>query len=233
MPFHPNRTLRFISCCPQVERSCSDVVGTCRSLESPECEPRPTLRVVDLRACYRGVKLGLRLFIGTLSMTLFLAALPSAAWSQAPVQAAPKSLSVSIPEVLASTHVASVSFAEIVNGRVTIAEAFGEQSLGVPATTSTLYNIASMTKPISAEIILRLASQGRLSLDEPMYLYWTDPDIANDERRKLLTPRLVLSHRTGFPNWRRETGGRLAFIRTPGTAYGYSGEGFEYVARFA
>jgi hypothetical protein len=93
MPFHPNRALRFISCCrPQVERSCSDVVGTCRSLESPECEPRPTLGVVDLRACYRGVKLGLRLFIGTLSITLILAALPIAAWSQAPVQAAPKSL---------------------------------------------------------------------------------------------------------------------------------------------
>jgi CubicO group peptidase (beta-lactamase class C family) len=228
MPLHPNRALRFISCCrPQVERSCSDVVGTCRSLESPECEPRPTLGVVDLRACYQGVELGLRLFIGTLSMTLFLAALPSAAWSQAPVQAAPKSLSVSISEV-----VASVSFAEIVNGKLTIAEAFGEQSPGVPATTSTLYNIASMTKPISAEVILRLASQGKLSLDEPMYLYWTDPDIANDERRKLLTPRLVLSHQTGFPNWRRETGGRLAFIRTPGTAYGYSGEGFEYVAHF-
>jgi CubicO group peptidase (beta-lactamase class C family) len=126
-----------------------------------------------------------------------------------------------------------VSFANIVRGELTVAQAYGEQSAGVPASTSTLYNIASMTKPISAEVILRLASRGKLSLDEPMYLSWTDPDIANDERRKLLTPRLALSHQTGFPNWRSETGGKLTFKRAPGTAYGYSGEGLEYVARFA
>ena len=236
MPFHLNRTLRLFSCCcPQVEHSSSDVGGTYEPLTRPRFEPRPSLRVDDLRAyrCSNDVKRGLRLFVGALIMTLFLVAPPSAAWSQVPAETAPKPLSVSIPEVLASTHVASVSFAEIVNGKLTIAKAFGEQSPGVPATTSTLYNMASMTKPISAEVILRLASQGKLSMDEPIYLYWTDPDIANDERRKLLTPRLVLSHQTGFPNWRRETGGRLAFIRTPGTAYGYSGEGFEYVARFA
>jgi CubicO group peptidase (beta-lactamase class C family) len=144
-----------------------------------------------------------------------------------------KALSMAVPQILATTHVASVSFANIVKGKVTVVQAYGEQSAGVPATPSTLYNIASMTKPISAEVILRLASQGKLSLDEPMYIYWTDPDIANDERRKLLTPRLALSHQTGFPNWRSETGGKLTFKRTPGTAYGYSGEGLEYVARFA
>jgi len=42
-----------------------------------------------------------------------------------------------------------------------------------------------------------------------------------------------LSHQTGFPNWRSDTGGKLTFKRMPGTAYGYSGEGLEYVARFA
>lgn len=171
-------------------------------------------------------------------LLLFLAVFVCSAYAQAPGaqahgEAEPISLSVAVPELLTHTHVASVSFAEIVNSKLTTADAFGEQSAGVPATASSLYNIASMTKPISAEVILRLASQGKLSLDEPMYLYWTDPDIAGDERRKLLTPRLALSHQTGFPNWRSETGGKLTFQRTPGTAYGYSGEGLEYVARFA
>lgn len=142
-------------------------------------------------------------------------------------------IKTAIPQILAKAHVASVSFAQVVDGKLTVAEAFGEQSQGVPATTSTLYNVASMTKPISAEVILRLASQGKISLDEPMYPFWTDPDIAMDEQRKLLTPRLALSHQTGFPNWRSETNGRLTFVRKPGTAYGYSGEGLEYVARFA
>ncbi len=104
---------------------------------------------------------------------------------------------------------------------------------GVSVTTSTLYNIASMSKPISAEVVLRLASEEKLSLDEPMYKYWIDPDIATDPRAKLLTPRMALEHQTGFSNWRRETDGKLAFTKDPGTGFGYSGEGYQYVARFA
>ncbi len=61
---------------------------------------------------------------------------------------------------------------------------------------------------------------------------WTDPDIAYDERRNLLTPRICLTHQTGFANWRSMTGSKLTFTFPPGTRYGYSGEGFEYLARF-
>jgi CubicO group peptidase (beta-lactamase class C family) len=137
-----------------------------------------------------------------------------------------------IPGILAEHKVPSVSIAHIQRGVVVFAGAYGEQSPGVPATPRTLYNIASLTKPLSAEVVLRLVSQGRIGLDEPMYRYWTDPDIANDERRKLLTPRLALSHQTGFPNWRRQTSHVLTFKRNPGEAYGYSGEGFMYLGRF-
>jgi CubicO group peptidase (beta-lactamase class C family) len=92
--------------------------------------------------------------------------------------------------------------------------------------------VASLTKPVFAELVLRLAAEQRLSLDEPMAPTWVDPDIAADPRHRLLTPRLVLSHRTGFANWRRATGGVLRFQTDPGGAYGYSGEGYEYLARF-
>lgn len=138
-----------------------------------------------------------------------------------------------VPRWLTEYAIPSVSIAQIEDGLIILAATYGVQSPGVPATPDTLYNIASMTKPISAEVILRLESKGQISLDEPMYPYWVDPDIANDERHKLLTPRLALSHRTGFPNWRYETGDVLTFKRTPGEAFGYSGEGYEYVARFA
>lgn len=111
---------------------------------------------------------------------------------------------------------------------------FGEQSAGVPATAETRFNVASITKTVTAETVLRLAGQGRVSLDEPMAVYWTDPDIADDPRRLHLTPRMALNHTTGFPNWRFFVrGGRLAFQHEPGEQYGYSGEGLEYVARFA
>ena len=138
-----------------------------------------------------------------------------------------------IPALLHREHVASVSFAQIAGAKTILAEAYGEQSPGVAVGTTTLYNIASMSKPISAEVLLRVASDGKLSLDEPMYKYWVDPDVAADPRSKLLTPRLALDHQTGFANWRRQTGGKLTFTRDPGTGFGYSGEGYQYVARFA
>ena len=131
--------------------------------------------------------------------------------------------------LLEQSNVASASVAFIENGSTTAALAAGDAQIGIPATVSTYYNIASLTKPISAEVALRLVADGKMSLDENMSKYWVDPDIASDVRKNALTPRLALSHRTGFPNWRD---GLLKFDRDPGTTFGYSGEGFEYLAKF-
>jgi CubicO group peptidase (beta-lactamase class C family) len=141
-------------------------------------------------------------------------------------------LDAAIPAKMKSAGIPSVSLAVIEDGKIVGVRTWGEQSAGVPATAATHYNIASLTKPISAEVVLRLASEGKLTLDEPMYTAWIDPDLAGDERHKLLTPRISLSHRTGFPNWRAKSG--LAFSRgAPGAQYGYSGEGMQYVTNFA
>src|SRR5580658_6828999 len=112
-------------------------------------------------------------------------------------------------EWLKESDVPSVAVAYIEDRKVAWTEVYGEQSPGVPATAKTLYNMASLTKPVTAEIVLRLASAGKLSLDAPMFRYWLDPDIKDDPRSKSLTPRLCLSHQTGFPNWRGKTGGVL------------------------
>ena len=143
-------------------------------------------------------------------------------------------LDARVPALLADHGVASVGVAVIENGRVTLAKVYGRQAAGVPATDATLFNLASLTKPVTAELILRLASAGALTLDEPMARYWVDPDIATDPRRERLTARLALNHQSGFPNWRPDSaGGRLAFLFDPGSAFGYSGEGYDYVGRFA
>ena len=135
-------------------------------------------------------------------------------------------------EWLEESDVPSVAVAYIENRRVAWIAVYGDQSPGVPATAKTLYNMASLTKPVTAETVLRLASGGRLSLNESMLPFWLDPDIKDDPRSKLLTPRLCLSHQTGFPNWRGKTGGVLKIQWDPGTQTGYSGEGFNYVGRF-
>src|SRR5262250_1102293 len=66
-----------------------------------------------------------------------------------------------------------------------------------------------------------------------MWRFWADPDIKDNPWTKLLTPRLCLLHQTGFTNWRYQTKGILAFPWEPGTKTGYSGYGFDYMARFA
>jgi CubicO group peptidase (beta-lactamase class C family) len=135
-------------------------------------------------------------------------------------------------EWLKESDVPSVAVAYIKDRKVEWTEVYGEQSPGVAATGKTLYNMASLTKPITAETVLRLASAGKLSLDESMSPVWVDPDIKDDPRNKLLTPRLCLSHQTGFANWRRMTNGVLKIRWEPGTQTGYSGEGYNYVGRF-
>jgi CubicO group peptidase (beta-lactamase class C family) len=142
-------------------------------------------------------------------------------------------ISHDLPGWLKQYNVPGASVTYVATGRLAWTVVAGEQSPGVPATEKTLYNIASLTKPIVAETILRLASQNKLQLDEPIYPYWVDPDIKNNPWNKLPTPRLCLSHQTGFANWRRMTGGTLTFRFQPGTQSSYSGEGYFYVARFA
>lgn len=138
----------------------------------------------------------------------------------------------SIEQLMATHHIPSVSIAQISAGHITRTIMLGQQISGQPVTPDTLYNVASLTKPITAQVALELIAKGIISLDEPMYHHWLDPDIATDERQKLLTPRLALSHQTGFPNWRYQTGNKLTFRTDPGNTFGYSGEGYEYLARF-
>jgi CubicO group peptidase (beta-lactamase class C family) len=142
-------------------------------------------------------------------------------------------LDAQAPLWLAEHGVPALAVGYIRDGWVAWTRVYGQQAEGVPATDSTLFNVASLTKPLFAELMLRLAADGRLSLDEPMSPYWTDPDVAADPRHARFTPRLALSHQLGFTNWRRETEGVLHIGLEPGSRFRYSGEGFEYARRFA
>ncbi len=97
-----------------------------------------------------------------------------------------------------------------------------------PVRDDTVFEAASMTKPVFAFTVLRLVNRGVLKLDTPLYTYLPYPDIADDDRYKLITARMVLTHRTGFPNWRT---GKLDIKFTPGTQVSYSGEGFVYLGK--
>lgn len=137
-----------------------------------------------------------------------------------------------IAQWLQDKGVPTLGLGVIRGGQLQQVRVFGELQKGQAAPYNTLFNVASLTKPITAWVALRLVSQGKWNLDEPLHKYWTDPDVAKDERHKLLTTRIVLSHQTGFPNWRFNTKDeKLAFEFEPGNSYQYSGEGMEYLRR--
>ena len=80
--------------------------------------------------------------------------------------------------------------------------------------------------------ILKLIDIGLIGLDEPLYKYWIEAEIKSNDWHKKLTPRLILSHQSGLPNWRYQIpSNKLGFQFEPGTKYQYSGEGFEYLRK--
>ncbi|MDO5970584.1 serine hydrolase domain-containing protein [Flavivirga aquimarina] len=101
----------------------------------------------------------------------------------------------------------------------------------LPVTNKTIFEGASISKSVFASFVMTYVEEGKLDLDKPLYQYLPYPDIEYDDRYKKITARIVLSHRSGFPNWREnEKDKKLILKFEPGTSYEYSGEGYQYLA---
>lgn len=134
--------------------------------------------------------------------------------------------------ILNKNQVPAMALGIIQDRQIVSTQVYGELQRDVPAPQNALFKVASLTKPVVAMLTLRLIAEGKLSLDEKLTDYWIDPDIAHDKRHELLTPRLVLTHQTGFENWRwMSADKKLQFMFTPGSEHQYSGEGFEYLRK--
>jgi len=80
-------------------------------------------------------------------------------------------LTKNVPIWLKTYDVPAVSITVIENGKTAYNKTFGYQSENVPANDQTLFLSASIAKSMTAEVFLRLAASGKVSLDEPMYHY--------------------------------------------------------------
>lgn len=137
-----------------------------------------------------------------------------------------------VEQLLKDNNIPTLGLGIIENGKLTQIKVYGTLDGKTSAPYNSLFNVASLTKPVTAITALRLVSLGKLNLDEPLDKYWIDPDIAKDPRHKNLTARIILSHQTGFPNWRwQKDDHRLSFEFDPGSKYQYSGEGYEYLRK--
>ncbi len=135
-------------------------------------------------------------------------------------------------DILQRAQVPAMAIGTLQAGHVINTRVYGDLQKDVPAPQNAIFKVASLTKPVVAMLTLGLIAEGKLGLDEKLSDYWVDPDIRDDKRHELLTPRLILSHQTGFENWRwMAADKKLRFVFTPGSKHQYSGEGFEYLRK--
>ena len=143
-----------------------------------------------------------------------------------------EALEAAIPTLMDSGSVTGLSIAWVADGEVAWARGFGVRNADTdePVDESTVFEAASLTKPVVAYAVLQMIDRGELDLDRPLAEYMPYEDIAYDDRYTRITARMVLSHTPGFPNW-RPRGGKLELRFDPGERFSYSGEGFVYLQR--
>jgi CubicO group peptidase (beta-lactamase class C family) len=135
-----------------------------------------------------------------------------------------------IPALMDSGEVTGMSIAVATDTGIVWSRGFGigNSETGAPVEANSVFEAASLSKPVFAYAVLQLVDQGVLDLDTPIAEYFEYDAITHDDRHRLISPRMVLTHSPGFPNW-RPRGGQLTIDRDPGTEFSYSGEGFVYL----
>ncbi len=184
-------------------------------------------------------------FLRTQAALLTLLALPLNA------QLSPATISqidTAAAEVLQSTGVPSASLAIVANGELTYSKAYGKARLNPPleATPTMRYSIGSVSKQFTAALILLLAQDGKLKLDDPIGKYLPNLTRANE-----ITIRQILSMTSGYqdfwpedyvmtsmmkpatPQQILDTWGKKPLDFEPGTQWQYSNTNYVIAGRIA
>jgi CubicO group peptidase (beta-lactamase class C family) len=142
-------------------------------------------------------------------------------------------------------HFPAISFGIVVDGQLLYKNSYGYTDVEkkIPATTASLFRIASMSKSFTCMAMLKLRDEGKLNLDNPAYLYI--PELKNlkypTADAPVITIRHLMTHSAGFPEdnpWGDRQladndkdlmefiGKQISFSNPPGIAYEYSNLGF-------
>ena len=139
-----------------------------------------------------------------------------------------------IPSWMQEAAVPGLGICIISNAHVAWQRGFGvrDRDSKAPVKADTMFEAASMSKPVFAYVVMKLCETGVMNLDTPLTRYGAAPFLQGDSRIELITARRVLSHTSGFQNWRSEKD-PLSIHFTPGERFMYSGEGYNYLQTVA
>jgi CubicO group peptidase (beta-lactamase class C family) len=156
-----------------------------------------------------------------------------------------------LAQLMTIHHTPSISIAVVDHGRIVWARAYGlaDVAANTPATTRTIFQAGSISKPVAASAAMQFVQEGRLDLDAPVnsaLKSWRIPDSPLEEGHPV-TLRQILSHTAGLsmqggpgyaadvpiPTLIEALEGRppattppVIVEQTPGKAWKYSGGGY-------
>lgn len=159
----------------------------------------------------------------------------------------PAEIDKTVEKLMAAANVQGVGIAIINNNKAAFVKSYGYKNKpkGTLLDTASIVYGASYSKAVFGYLVMKLVEEKTIDLDKPLYTYLKKPlpdypyyaDLKNDDRWKLITARMCLSHSTGLPNlkWFDPTSPNPAYDSigiikihfTPGTRYAYSGESFK------
>lgn len=132
-----------------------------------------------------------------------------------------------IQSLIDNASIPGVSVATLLEGRVEILPVGFKQIGGNDAVDGqTVFDAASLTKPLVAYAVLQLVDAGVLDLDAPLAGV-VAPIVPGDPASAAITARHVLTHTPGLANLRGKEPLRMHFA--PGAWFSYSSVGFTYL----
>jgi len=151
-------------------------------------------------------------------------------------------IDATVTRLMNSAEVTGVGIAIFNDGKVVYLKSYGvrDKEKNLPLTTDSVMTAASFSKVAFAYMVMQLVDQKVFDLDKPVYQYLPKPlpeytmyaDLAGYPRYQRITARMLLSHTSGFPNWRYANDDRKLNINfEPGSRFAYSGEGIDLLQR--
>lgn len=97
--------------------------------------------------------------------------------------------------------VPGLAIAVVADDEVVLCSGYGYRDLDekAPVTPRTLFAIGSITKSFTVTALAMLAAEGRLEWDEPVREYLPDFQLYDDVATQRITPRDLVTHRSGLP----------------------------------
>ena len=143
-----------------------------------------------------------------------------------------------VTRLMRAAEVTGVGIAILNDGQISYLKTYGvrDKEKTLPLTQDSVMTAASFSKVAFAYMVMQIVDEEILDLDKPVYQYLPKPfpdypiykDLADDPRYQRITSRMLLSHTSGFPNWRWINADRKLNINfEPGSRYAYSGEGID------